>query len=229
MQMATNSSAGTIRKQKRSQATVNKQLGPFELASPIHGVSFDGRHVWFTTDGKLHAADPDTGGIVRTVEIEGADAGTAFDGKYLWQLAGVRILKIDPATGAVVGSIAAPGEGRDSGMAWADGALWVGEYREGRLHKIDPATGTIVKTLKSDRFVTGVTWSNGALWHGAWTGDRADGQRSELRRVDTNTGEVLEAIEMPEGTLVSGIESDGRGGIWCGDHDHKRLLAVAVT
>ena len=86
-------------------------------------------------------------------------------------------------------SIPAPGHGRDSGLAWAEGSLWVGQYRDRKIHQIDPETGAIQRTIESNRFVTGVTWVDGELWHGTWEGDE-----SELRRIDPQSGAVLERL-----------------------------------
>ena len=118
--------------------------------------------------------------------------GTAFDGKHLFQIAEDRIQKIDPKTGRVLATIPAPGGGGDSGLAWAEGTLWVGQYRDRKIHQIDPETGAILRTIESNRFVTGVTWVDGELWHGTWEGDESD-----LRRIDPQTGEVLERLDMP--------------------------------
>ena len=49
-----------------------------------------------------------------------------------------------------------------------------------------------------------MTWVDGELWHGTWEGDESD-----IRRIDPESGAVLERLEMPRGTGVSGIESDG--------------------
>ncbi|MFX8051645.1 glutaminyl-peptide cyclotransferase, partial [Acinetobacter baumannii] len=84
-----------------------------------------------------------------------------------------------PVSGRVLASIPAPGQGGDSGLAWAEGSLWVGEYRARKIHEVDPATGAVRRTLESDRFVTGVTWVDGELWHGTW-----EGEASEIRRID---------------------------------------------
>src|SRR5690349_20567257 len=83
-----------------------------------------------------------------------------------------------------------------------EGSLWVGQHRARKIHQIDPATGAILRTIDSNRFVTGVTWVDGEMWHGTWEGDESD-----LRRIDPQTGEVLERIEMPPGIAVSGRES----------------------
>ena len=176
----------------------------------MHGVTFDGQHVWFASGDKLNAFDPASGKTVRSIDVA-AHAGTAFDGQHLFQLAEDRIQKIDPKTGRVLATIPAPGGGGDSGLAWAEGTLWVGQYRDRKIHQVDPETGAILRTIESNRFVTGVTWVEGELWHGTWEGDESD-----LRRVDPRTGEVLERLEMPPGVGVSGLESDGGDQFFCG-------------
>ena len=192
------------------RANIVHEYGPFPGVEAVHGVSHDGHNVWFASGDKLNAFDPDNGKITRSIAV-GADAGTAFDGRYLFQIADARIQKIDAETGQVLGSIPAPGGGGDSGLAWAEGKLWVGQYRERKIHQVDPETGKVLRTIESNRFVTGVTWLNDELWHATWEGDQSD-----LRRIDSKTGEVKETIEMPPGTGISGLESDGRDRFYCG-------------
>src|SRR5687768_4696018 len=158
-------------------ADIVREYGPFDGNPQIHGVSFDGTHVWLATGDKLQALDPATGTITRTVPAA-SDAGTAFDGKHLFQIAEKHINKIDPKTGQVVATIPAPSNGGDSGLTWAEGSLWVGAYRDRKIHQVDPATGKILRTIESNRFVTGVTWVDGELWHGTQEDDA-----SEIRRV----------------------------------------------
>jgi len=201
-------------------AEIVREYGPFVGADTIHGITYDGRRVWAATGPRLVAFEPGSGKIARTLERAG-DAGTAFDGKYLYQIAEARIDKIDPDTGNVVASIPAPGNGRDSGLAWAEGSLWVGQYRDRRIHQIDPETGTILRTIESNRFVTGVTWVDGELWHGTWEGDESD-----IRRIDPESGAVLERLEMPRGTAVSGLESDGAELFYCGGGSSGKVRAV---
>ena len=201
-------------------AEIVREHGPFAEGGKISGVSHDGRRLWAAAGTQLIAVDPETGAVTRTLDCA-ADAGTAFDGTHLYQIAEARIDKIDPATGAVVATIAAPGHGGDSGLAWAEGSLWVGQYRDRRILQIDPKTGAILRTIESNRFVTGVTWVDGELWHGTWEGDE-----SELRRVDPASGAVLERLEMPPGVGVSGLESDGADLLWCGGGSSGKLRAV---
>jgi hypothetical protein len=201
-------------------AEIVREYGPFDGAPRIHGVTHDGEHVWAATDGKLMAIDPTSGQAVRSLE-RACDAGTAFDGKHLYQIAESRIDKIDPASGAIVATIPAPGGGNDSGLAWAEGSLWVGQYRNRQIHQINPDTGAILRTIESNRFVTGVTWVDGELWHGTWEGDDSD-----IRRIDPQSGAVLERLDMPAGIGVSGLESDGAGLFYCGGGESGKVRAV---
>ena len=204
----------------RSAAEIIREYGPFPGVDHVHGVSFDGHHVWFASGDRLNAFDPASGTTARTIEVP-AHAGTAFDGEHLFQLFEKRIQKIDPKTGRIVATIPAPGNGGDSGLTWAEGMLWVGHYRERKIYQIDPETGAVLRTIESNRFVTGVTWLDGELWHGTWEGDE-----SELRRIDQQTGAVQEIIQMPPGTGISGLESDGRDTFFCGGGRSGKIRAI---
>ena len=204
----------------RSSADIIREYGPFPGVDHVHGVTYDGRHVWFAAGDRLLALDPASGETVRTIDVT-AHAGTAFDGRHLFQLAEDRIQRIDPGTGEVVATIPAPGRGGDSGLAWAEGTLWVGQYRDRKIHQVDPDTGAVLRTIESNRFVTGVTWVDGELWHGTWEGDESD-----VRRIDPGSGEVLERLEMPAGVGVSGLESDGSDRFFCGGGRSGKVRAV---
>jgi len=196
---------------KQSKAEIVREYGPFPGIGRVNGVTYDGRNVWIASDDKLSALDPAKGEMVRSLDVA-AHAGSAFDGRYLYQIDDNRIHKIDPETGSIIGSLPTPdSDGRNSGLAWAEGSLWVAHYDGCKIHQVDPETGAILRTLQSNRFVTGITWVDGELWHGTWQDDASD-----LRRIDPSTGEVLESIEMPEGIGVSGLESDGGGHFFCG-------------
>jgi glutamine cyclotransferase len=204
---------------KESRAEVIREYGPFPGIENVHGVSYDGENVWFASDEGLTAFDPVSGTPLRTIEVA-AHAGTAFDGQHLYQIAEDRIQKIDPKTGRVLSTIPAPG-GHDSGLAWAEGTLWVGQHRDRKIHQIDPDTGKVLRTIESNRFVTGVTWVDGELWHATMEGDE-----SEIRHVDPKTGAVVESLMMPPGMTVSGLESDGGDRFFCGGDRTGKVRAV---
>ena len=200
-------------------AEIVAEYGPFPGVEKVGGVSYDGRNVWFASGDKLNALDPTSGKVVRSLDVA-AHAGTAFDGQHLYQLADERIQKIDPATGRVVATIPAP-SGGGSGMAWAEGTLWVGQHRARKIHQVDPQTGAILRTIESNRFVTGVTWVDGELWHGTW-----EEEDSDVRRIDPKTGEVLQQLNMPRGLAVSGLESDGGDRFFCGGGNTGKVRVV---
>lgn len=201
-------------------AEIVHEFGPFPGLDQVHGVSHDGEVVWFASGDKLNALDPSNGKVLRSIDVA-AHAGTAFDGRYLYQIAEDRIQKIDPLSGKVIATIPAPGAGGDSGLAWAEGSLWVGHYRARRIHQIDPETGTILRTIETKRFVTGVAWLGEELWHGT-----SENSASDLTRIDSATGKVLERIEMPPGVVVSGLESDGKNVFFCGGSTSGKVRAI---
>lgn len=205
---------------KRTPAEIIREYGPFPDIAEVNGVTFDGEYVWFASGDKLNALCPESGELVRSLDVA-AHAGTAFDGRHLFQIADNAIQKIDPATGTVLATLPVPGGGDLSGLAWAEGSLWVGQNRDRKILQIDPDTGTILRTIESDRVVTGVTWVDGELWHGTWESDE-----SELRRIDPQSGEVLAKMVMPSGTGVAGLESNGADRFFCGGASSGTVRAV---
>ncbi|APR85679.1 WD40-like repeat protein [Minicystis rosea] len=197
----------------------------FEGVGAIHGVTFDGQAVWFAhgSQGDLVSMEPETGAVLARLQVP-ADAGVAFDGRHLWVAGGDRIRKIDPATGAAVGEVPGFDATPVSGLAWADGALYAGVYAQKQILKIDPETGAVLRTLVSDRLVTGITWADGDLWHGVMREE--NGAPSEIRRVDAQSGAVLDRLTLPEGVALSGVEADANERFWCGDGRSGKLRAV---
>ncbi len=204
---------------KRSAAKIVREYGPFPDVTNVAGVSYDGTNVWVATGDKLNAMDPASGKIRRSLDVP-AHAGTAFDGRYLFQISGDKIQKVDPDTGRVINTIPTP-EGGAAGMAWAEGMLWVAQHRRRKIHQVDPETGAILRTIDSNRHVTGVTWVDGELWHGTW-----EDEQSEIRRIDPQSGEVIEQLDMPRGLIVSGLEWNGSDTFFCGGGTSGKLRAV---
>lgn len=200
----------------RSKAEIVRE---YDVAENVHGVTFDGERVWFASDEGLAAFDPATGAPQKKLAMK-APAGTAFDGRHLYQVTPEAILRLDPETGKELGRVPSPGEDA-AGLTWAEGSLWVSLYRGKKILRIDPKTGAVQKTIASNRNVTGVTFVDAELWHGTWEGDESD-----IRRVDIETGEVRETIEMPAGVGVSGLEHDGRETFFCGGGKSGKVRAV---
>src|SRR5207302_9689396 len=114
-----------VKEEDRMTTKIEKAKLVSEIAidgvKTIHGVSFDGRSIWFAdgTRGGLCAVDPTTQKATRRIDVE-AEAGTAYDGTHLHQPGSKVIRKIDPASGEVVATIPLPDDDV-SGLAWADG------------------------------------------------------------------------------------------------------------
>jgi glutamine cyclotransferase len=205
---------------KTSPAQILREYGPFPGVSQVGGVTYDGQRVWFASGDRVSALDPASGEVTGSIDVAG-HAGTAFDGRHLFQISERQIHKIDPDTGRVLATIPAPGDGGDSGLAWAEGSLWVGQHRARKIHQIDPETGAVLRTIESNRFVTGITWVDGEMWHGTWENDE-----SELRHIDPRTGEVIESLVMPPGVHCSGLEADGGDRFYCGGGGTGKVRAV---
>jgi streptogramin lyase len=163
----------------------------------VAGVSHDGQRVWIAGGAQLIAFDPRAARWSARCRAPATRHGVRRQAPLADRRDAHR--QDRSGTGDVVASIPAPGSGSDSGLAWAEGSLWVGQYRDRKIHRIDPTTGAVLRTIESNRFVTGVTWVDGELWHGTWEGDD-----SEIRRIDPESGAVLDRLAMPAGTVVSG-------------------------
>ncbi len=205
---------------KTHPAEIVQEFGPFDSIERVNGVTYDGSQIWMAVEDRLCALDPTSGEMSESLSVP-APAGTAYDGKHLYQIADGRIQKIDTATGAVIATVPAPSTEDNSGMAWAEGFLWVGQYGGKKIHQVEPQTGAVLRTIDSDRFVTGVTWVDGELWHGVW-----DDDGSEIRRIDSTSGEVQQRLTMPEDIGVSGLESNGSDLFYCGGASTKTVRVV---
>ena len=64
-------------------AEIVREYGPFPGVDRVNGVSFDGEHVWVAAEDKLAALDPESGQIVRTVDVPEGETSLA----NLWRIA----------------------------------------------------------------------------------------------------------------------------------------------
>ena len=64
-----------------------------------------------------------------------------------------------------------------------------------------------------------MAWAEGTLWVGQY-------RESEIRQIDPETGKVLTRLPMPEGTEVSGLESDGGDLFYAGGGGSGRIRAM---
>lgn len=196
-------------------------------AETVAGVTFDGETVWaslFTGDqGSLARIDRKSGKVLSRVPTASV-SGLAWDGKNLWGCSREGILCLDPETLQIVRTLPRPNvPGFLSGLAFDGEALWAGDYNGKKLLKIDRETGAVLKTVASDRFVTGITWANDQLWHATSTDEGMAEEKAELRCIDPDSGEILENHPLPY--VISGLEFDGVN-FWCGDCNTGSLRSV---
>jgi streptogramin lyase len=192
-----------------------------------HGVTFDGAHVWFAAgpEGDLHCVEPASGKLVRRLGRKDCNAGLAFDGQHLWQVCDDgRIHCIERASGRTLRSVPVPPGAHPSGLAWAAGSLWLGDFRGRAIHKLDPADGKVLRTIRSERLVTGVTWAGAELWHGTYPESDEAVEPGELRQIDAETGAVRKRLHLAAGTRISGTEFDGKDRIWLGSRQGRDTL-----
>ena len=63
------------RKTKARQAEILREYGPYPGIEQVHGVTFDGAHVWFARGESIVALDPGGGALVRELAVT-AEGGT---------------------------------------------------------------------------------------------------------------------------------------------------------
>ena len=54
---------------KRSAAEILREYGPFPGVDHVHGVTYDGQNVWVAGGGTLHAFDPASGKVLRSIDV----------------------------------------------------------------------------------------------------------------------------------------------------------------
>ncbi len=207
---------------KRSAAEIIREYRPLPGHRSVHGVTYDGRQVWFATGDRLNAIDPDSGKTMRSLRRRRACRNGLRRRSTCSRSPKSGIQKIDPARPAGC----SPPSPRPAAAATP---AWPGPKGRSGWATIAPARSTrsirrrerSSARIESNRFVTGVTWVDGELWHGTW-----EGEESDVRRIDPQTGEVLESLEMPPGTGVSGLESDGGDRFFCGGGKSGRIRVV---
>ena len=120
---------------KRSAAEILREYGPFPGVDHVHGVTFDGEHVWFAAGDALKALDPASGKVTRSIVVA-AHAGTAFDGRHLFQIAEDRIQKLEGGKVYVTDAAGQP----------PTIPFWLGEA-PGRSNELSSSVGRLNETI----------------------------------------------------------------------------------
>jgi hypothetical protein len=84
------------------------------------------------------------------------------------------------------------------------------------LRSLDPATGTLARRLD-------VPCDAGTAFDGRHIFQIAG---ASIQHIDPDSAEVITRLVMPEGTGVSGLESDGDGTLYCGGGRSGKVRAV---
>jgi hypothetical protein len=128
-----------------------------QLGTGAYGLTWDGASVWITVAGnvnKLVKVDPLTGQVARSMSAptELGPSDLDFDGSDLWLSSGTgSIFQIDRTTGGIKLQFAtgASSYGRDNGIAYRTGEIWVGDLFGG-MEVQDPTTGALLATATHD-------------------------------------------------------------------------------
>jgi DNA-binding SARP family transcriptional activator/streptogramin lyase len=124
------------------------------------------------------------------------------------------LIAVDPETNRVVASIAVGS--KPASVAVGDGAVWVGDARDGTVTRIDPATRRVVQTIGIGAPAIDVAAGAGGVWV-------ATGGFGTIVRIDPEVGGVSDRIELgdPDDPVVpaaSAVEV-GDGRVWVGSFD----------
>ena len=197
------------------------RVRPVRGAEQVHGVTFDGTHVWFASGDELHALDPQSGRIVRTLEVAGARRHRV---RRPPPLPARRRPHPEDRSADRPGRRHHPRArkgGDDAGLTWAEGTLWVGQYPRPQdppdrpRDRRDPAHDR-VESLRHRRDLG----RRRAVARHRRGRSRAAPRRSRERR-GAGAGS-----RCPKARPVSGLESDGKELFFCGGGRSGRVRVV---
>ena len=129
------------------------------------------------------------------------------------------VYAMDPATGLVRNSFAAPGS-RASGLAYAEGALYLLERNSRKIYKLLPEDGTILGYIDCpEHNCESMTHDGRYLWV-------ADRIKDELYMVDPETGLVIAILAAP-GPYTAGLAWHDKH-LWAADFQTRKLHKLAL-
>ena len=112
---------------RRSTAKIVREYGPLTGIDHVHGVTYDGQHVWFAAGDTLNALDPASGKTLRSIDVA-AHAGAAFDSE---------LRRVDRRTGQVLETLELPPGVAVSGLeSDGTGAFFCGGGRSGTVRAV---------------------------------------------------------------------------------------------
>jgi hypothetical protein len=102
--------------------------------------------------------------------------------------------------------------------------MTVNQHKSGKITSREPVRAAEILRefgpFDGADHIHGVTY-DGQMWHGTWEGDESD-----IRRINPQSGAVLQRLEMPASIGVSGLESDGADLFYCGGGPSGKIRVV---
>jgi YVTN family beta-propeller protein len=179
------------------------------LQSPHAIVAVGFRTVWIATLDAVERVNPATDELLRPVRLEaneGIASGTevAIGRDVVWAATDQALYRIDPVTGRIVGTTDVTGS---SGLAVADGTVWIVDDFTGGLTAFDEATGAQRDSAAIPGSLDGVAVGGGAVWV-------LDREAGVVSVVDPETLSVVDTIRVggDEREIVFGADA-----VWLAD------------
>lgn len=130
------------------------------------------------------------------------------------EIAAPAVVAIDPGTNQVVASITVGS--KPASIAAGEGAVWVGDARDGTVTRIDPVSRSVVKTIGIGAPAIDLATGAGSIWV-------ATGGFGTIVRIDSRLDAVSDRIELgdPSDPIVPPAPSIGVGDgrVWVGAFD----------
>jgi hypothetical protein len=131
------------------------------LGTGVYGITWDGASIWISVAGntnKLVQVNPSTGQIIRNMSSNSTlgPSDLSWDGTNLWISSGTgEIDAINPSNGQITHFLS--GDGRDSGIAYHNGEVWVSNMFDNKIFVYDAVKKTLIDEI------TTIGFSNNSL------------------------------------------------------------------
>lgn len=146
------------------------------------------------------------------IRVAGALLSVA-EGDKVWVTSDEALVVIDPATNETRSLPVPVPDGSWSGLSFAGGDIWIGNYREGVLFRVDPETGEILAEVEVGPEAVSITAVPGAIWVRT-----QGGVTWEAQRIDTATNEVVATVDGGNSIAY------GHGSLWFGQRGADRII-----
>ncbi len=127
---------------------------------------------------------------------------------------GDTLVGIDARSGGATAPVALGG--RPSGVALADGSVWVGDVSRGAVERVDPERGAVVQTIPVGSGPDGIGAGEGAVW-------ATDALAGTLLRISPETDTVVQTIPMPTGPRGVAVTDDA---VWVASRYARSVTRV---